>query len=103
MRWQVPGISFGMSYRGQVVMLDAWGIADIASQRAATPDATSYRCASITKTMAGTLVIHQCDDAPARDAEGGGGSVAPRRLDRQVSWLDTTAAAREGHQHPAPP
>jgi D-alanyl-D-alanine carboxypeptidase len=61
MRWQVPGISFGMSYRGQMVMLDAWGTADIASQRAATPDATSYRCASITKTMTATLVMQQVE------------------------------------------
>ena len=61
MRWQLPGISFGMSHRGQVVMLDAWGTADIASGRAATPDATSYRCASITKTMTATLVMQQVE------------------------------------------
>jgi CubicO group peptidase (beta-lactamase class C family) len=61
MRWQLPGISFGMSHRGQVVMLDAWGTADIASGRAATPDATSYRCASITKTMTTTLVMQQVE------------------------------------------
>lgn len=61
MRWQVPGISFGVSHRGQVVMLDAWGTADIASGRAAIPDATSYRCASITKTMTATLVMQQVE------------------------------------------
>jgi CubicO group peptidase (beta-lactamase class C family) len=61
MRWEVPGISFGLSHRGQVVLLDAWGTADIASGLAATPDATSYRCASITKTMTATLVMQQVE------------------------------------------
>ena len=61
MRWQIPGISFGMSHRGQVVLLDAWGTADIATQRAAAPDTTSYRCASITKTMTATLVMQQVE------------------------------------------
>jgi CubicO group peptidase (beta-lactamase class C family) len=61
MRRQVPGISFGLSHRGQVVMLDARGTADLASGRAATPDTTSYRCASITKTMTATLVMQQVE------------------------------------------
>jgi CubicO group peptidase (beta-lactamase class C family) len=61
MRSQIPGISFGLSHRGQVVLLDAWGTADIASGRATTPDTTSYRCASITKTMTATLVMQQVE------------------------------------------
>jgi D-alanyl-D-alanine carboxypeptidase len=66
MRRQVPGVSFGLSHRGQVVMLDAWGTADIASGRAATPNATSYRCASITKTMTATLVMQQVEAGRVR-------------------------------------
>ncbi len=42
-------------------MLDAMGTADIASGRPTTPDATSYRCASITKTMTATLVMQQVE------------------------------------------
>src|SRR5579863_6649143 len=61
MRSRIPGISFGLSHRGQVVLLDAWGTADIASGRATTPDQTSYRCASITKTMTATLVMQQVE------------------------------------------
>ncbi len=61
MLWDIPGISFGMSHGGQVVMLDAKGVADIATGRPATPDATSYRCASITKTMTATLVMQQVE------------------------------------------
>jgi CubicO group peptidase (beta-lactamase class C family) len=64
-------------------MLDAMGTADIASGRPATPDTTSYRCASITKTMTATLVMQQVEagrvrlDAPISD----------------VPELDATAAA----------
>jgi D-alanyl-D-alanine carboxypeptidase len=61
MLWDVPGISFGMTHAGRVVMLDARGVADLSSGRLATPDATSYRCASITKTMTATLVMQQVE------------------------------------------
>ncbi len=57
----VPGISFGISHRDRVVMMDARGVADIAEHRAVTPDRTSYRCASITKTMTATLVMQQVE------------------------------------------
>lgn len=57
----IPGISFGMSHEGRVVMLDAWGTSDIATGRPATSDTTSYRCASITKTMTATLVMQQVE------------------------------------------
>ena len=73
MRWDIPGISFGMSHAGRVVMVDAMGTADIASGRPATTDTTSYRCASITKTMTATLVMQQVEagrlrlDAPISD------------------------------------
>jgi CubicO group peptidase (beta-lactamase class C family) len=60
MRWDVPGISFGMSHAGRLVLLDARGTADVASEHAVTPD-TSYRCASITKTMTATLVMQQVE------------------------------------------
>jgi len=61
MLWDVPGISYGVSHDGRVVMADARGTADIASGRPATPVATSYRCASITKTMTATLVMQQVE------------------------------------------
>jgi D-alanyl-D-alanine carboxypeptidase len=61
MMWDIPGISFGMSHEGRVVMLDARGTADIATGRPATPEITSYRCASITKTMTATLVMQQVE------------------------------------------
>jgi D-alanyl-D-alanine carboxypeptidase len=61
MRWDVPGISFGISHGGRVVLLDAMGTADLVSERPATPDSTSYRCASITKTMTATLVMQQVE------------------------------------------
>ncbi|MGA8668218.1 MAG: serine hydrolase domain-containing protein [Candidatus Dormiibacterota bacterium] len=61
MLWSVPAISWGISHGGRVVMLDAMGSADLASGRPATPDTTSYRCASITKTMTATLVMQQVE------------------------------------------
>jgi len=57
----VPGISFGLSSGDRIVMMDAMGPADIASERPATPDQTSYRCASITKTVTATLVMQQAE------------------------------------------
>jgi len=57
----VPGISFGISHHDRVVLLDAWGAADIAGRRPATAERTSYRCASITKTMTATLVMQQVE------------------------------------------
>jgi CubicO group peptidase (beta-lactamase class C family) len=61
MLWNVPAISWGISHGGRVVTLDAMGNADLATGRPATPDATSYRCASITKTMTATLVMQQVE------------------------------------------
>ena len=61
MLWDVPGISFGISHDARVILLDAKGAADVASGRRATPEATSYRCASITKTMTATLVMQQVE------------------------------------------
>ena len=61
MLWDVPGISFGISHDTRVVLLDAKGTADVASGRRATPEATSYRCASITKTMTATLLMQQVE------------------------------------------
>ncbi len=57
----VPGISFGISHHHRVVLMDARGVADIAEHRPVTPDHTSYRCASITKTMTATLVMQQVE------------------------------------------
>ena len=86
MRWDVPGISFGISHDGRVVMLDAMGRADIASGRAATPEATSYRCASITKTMTATLVMQQVE-------------AGRMRLDEPIatylSWIRRSPQARD--------
>jgi len=62
----VPGISFGISHQDRVVLMDAWGVADIAEDRPATPDRTSYRCASITKTMTATLVMQQVESGRLR-------------------------------------
>ncbi len=61
MIWDAPGLSFGLSHDHRIVLLDAMGIADIASGREARPDRTSYRCASITKTMTATLVMQQVE------------------------------------------
>ena len=61
MLWDLPGLSFGISHGGRVVMLDAMGTMDMATGRPATADATSYRCASITKTMTATLVMQQVE------------------------------------------
>ena len=58
---EVPGISFGFSHNNRTILADAFGFADVASSRRASPDQTSYRCASITKTMTATLVMQQVE------------------------------------------
>ena len=58
---EVPGISFGFSHNNRIVLADALGFADVESSRRASPDQTSYRCASITKTMTATLVMQQVE------------------------------------------
>ena len=52
----VPGVSFGLSHDGEVILSSAWGYADLETQRPAAPD-TCYRVASITKTVTATLVM----------------------------------------------
>ncbi len=52
----VPGVSFGFSHDGEVVLSKGWGYADLEAQRPAACD-TSYRVASITKTVTATLVM----------------------------------------------
>jgi D-alanyl-D-alanine carboxypeptidase len=61
MLWDVPGISFGLSHDGRIVLLDGIGSADIATGRPVVPEGTGYRCASITKTMTATLVMQQVE------------------------------------------
>ena len=53
---EVPGVSFGFSHEGEVVVSDGWGFADLATERPASAD-TGYRVASITKTVTATLVM----------------------------------------------
>jgi CubicO group peptidase (beta-lactamase class C family) len=86
MIWDIPGISFGMSHEGRVVMLDSWGTADIATGRPATPATISYRCASITKTMTATLVVQQVEAGRMR-------LDAP--ITTYVSWTRRVPDARE--------
>jgi len=91
MLWDLPGISFGMSHRGRVVMLDAKGTADLATRRPVTGhDELSVR--AITKTMTATLVMQQVE---------AGGCASMR--DHHVSELDATAIRCPRHQHPSPP
>src|ERR1017187_6432152 len=61
MLWDVPGISFGLSHDGRIVLLDGMGSTDIATGRPVVPEDTGYRCASITKTMTATLVMQQVE------------------------------------------
>jgi D-alanyl-D-alanine carboxypeptidase len=86
MIWDIPGISLGMSHEGRVVMLDARGTSDITTGRPATPDTTSYRCASITKTMTATLVMQQVEAGRMR-------LDAP--ITTYVSWTRRVPDARE--------
>ena len=53
---EVPGVSFGISYDGAPIVLGGFGYADLATQSPAASD-TGYRVASITKTVAATLVL----------------------------------------------
>ena len=102
----IPGISFGMSHEGRVVMLDAWGTSDIATGRPATSDTTSYRCASITKTMTATLVMQQVEagrlrlDAPITTYLGGRG-VCPMRARISIRHLliHGGGVIRDGSNH----
>jgi D-alanyl-D-alanine carboxypeptidase len=57
----VASISFGLSHNNRTVMLDAIGSADLQTGKPADPAQTSYRCASITKTMTATLVLQQVE------------------------------------------
>jgi D-alanyl-D-alanine carboxypeptidase len=86
MIWDIPGISLGMSHEGRVVMLDARGTSDITTGRPATQDTTSYRCASITKTMTATLVMQQVEAGRMR-------LDAP--ITTYVSWTRRVPDARE--------
>jgi CubicO group peptidase (beta-lactamase class C family) len=67
----MPGASVGAIRRGQVVLRQAWGLADVEAVQAATP-ATNYRLASVTKqltAMAVMLLAHDralAYDDPAR-------------------------------------
>lgn len=56
-----PAVSFGLSHNNRTVLLDAIGSADLQLGRRASADQTSYRCASITKTMTATLVMQQVE------------------------------------------
>jgi D-alanyl-D-alanine carboxypeptidase len=64
-RNEVPGVSFGISYDGEPVVLRGWGSADLAAQRPAAPD-TGYRVASITKTVTATLVMQMVERGKLR-------------------------------------
>ena len=86
MLWDVPGISFGISHGGRPVMLDAIVSADLASERAATADATAYRCASITKTMTATLVMQQVEAGRMRLDDP---------ITKYLSWTRRLAHARD--------
>ena len=58
---EIPGIAFGVSQHGRVALLDAMGTADLATGRRVSAEGTSFRCASITKTMTATLVMQQVE------------------------------------------
>lgn len=66
-----PSVSVAVADRGEVVHAAAYGTADLATGRPATPD-TVYGLASITKPMTATAVCHAADeglldlDAPCR-------------------------------------
>jgi CubicO group peptidase (beta-lactamase class C family) len=58
---QLPGLGVAVVCDGEVLYCDAFGYADIESQRPMRPDVTQ-RIASITKTMVGLCVMALVDE-----------------------------------------
>ncbi len=56
-----PGFAFALVIDGEVMLLEAKGLADLESKRPATPD-TVYRVASLTKTFTATAVMALRDE-----------------------------------------
>ncbi|MEU8780248.1 serine hydrolase domain-containing protein [Streptomyces sp. NPDC048637] len=56
-----PSVSVAVAERGEVILAAAYGTADAATGRPATPD-TVYGLASITKPMTATAVCHAADE-----------------------------------------
>ncbi|MFG2094112.1 serine hydrolase domain-containing protein [Streptomyces sp. NPDC048612] len=56
-----PSVSVAVAERGAVVLAAAYGAADVATGRPATPD-TAYGLASVTKPMTATAVCHAADE-----------------------------------------
>jgi CubicO group peptidase (beta-lactamase class C family) len=74
---EVPGVSFGISYDGEAVLLGSWGCADLGTKRPAEPD-TGYRVASITKTVTATLALQLVERGKLRLDEP---------ITRYLAWL----------------
>ncbi len=93
-----PSLSLAVAHRGEVVFAEAFGLADPANGRAATPG-TVYGLASVTKPITATAVCLAADeglldlDAPVPGEFGGyGGYVAQAR----GSWPSGAAAEGPG-------
>jgi CubicO group peptidase (beta-lactamase class C family) len=56
-----PSVSVAVAERGEVVLAEAYGLADVGAERAATPG-TAYLLASITKPMTATAVCVAADE-----------------------------------------
>ncbi|MDE3064886.1 MAG: beta-lactamase family protein, partial [Acidobacteriota bacterium] len=54
---RLPGMAFGVSHAGATVLLGAHGLADVESAVPVDASATTFRCASITKTVTATLIV----------------------------------------------
>ena len=53
----VPGMAYGLSYGDETVLLASEGVADVETGEPVDAATTAFRCASITKTLTGTIIM----------------------------------------------
>ncbi|MCW1970010.1 MAG: serine hydrolase, partial [Anaerolineae bacterium] len=56
-----PGVSVGIAISNELIYLEGFGFADVADQKAAT-SRTIYRLASVSKAVAGTMLVDMVED-----------------------------------------
>jgi len=54
---RVPGMAFGLCHEGEMILLGAYGVADLETGQPVDATSTAFRCASITKTVTATIIM----------------------------------------------
>jgi len=54
---RIPGMAFGLSHGSDTVLLGAHGVANLETSEPVDPAATTFRCASITKSFTATIIM----------------------------------------------